>query len=276
MISGVEEVLICSFKKITNNSELYNEIISQKVNELVNSYTGTDQKIFCRTMGRINEIIFEQPGIHPNDIVGVQYLESKITAKELLKMKPTYHQKTQRELIQQQIIKILISASPVFAENQVLVTNTAIEIEKSCFNATIKISTNSEDPPRRRWDSPLFSDIYSTRCGVILSALDPNSSINKTYNLNLADMIISGKILPSDLGSKSAVDLCPQATANEREDINNRNTQKIKMKESTLFRCPHCGDRKCSYREVQTRALDEAPDYMCLCLSCNRRFKGRS
>jgi DNA-directed RNA polymerase subunit M/transcription elongation factor TFIIS len=271
--SNVEEVLRCSFKKL---SLINDKPYDHKIREIIDSYEGKDQTVFCRVMGKVNELIFNQPGLHPNEIIGVQYLDNKITAKELLKMKPTHYPKSQRELMQQQFIKTLIFASPVYKNNQKLVIETALEIEKSCFNATIIISINSEDPPRRRWDSPLFSDIYSTRCGVILSVLDPNSSTNKSYKLNIIDELINGQILPSELGNKSAAELCPQATINEREDINNRNTQKIQMKESTLFKCPHCGVRKCSYREVQTRALDEAPDYMCLCLGCNRRFKGRS
>jgi DNA-directed RNA polymerase subunit M/transcription elongation factor TFIIS len=56
-----------------------------------------------------------------------------------------------------------------------------------------------------------------------------------------------------------------------------RAEQKVAEKESNLFRCPHCGMRRCTYLEVQRRSLDEAPDYLCRCLNpqCGRRFTGR-
>jgi DNA-directed RNA polymerase subunit M/transcription elongation factor TFIIS len=88
--------------------------------------------------------------------------------------------------------------------------------------------------------------------------------------------LLDGTIKPEALGDMTSEALCPQATAAERADIAKRATQRVETKESTLFRCPHCGERRCSYQQVQRRSLDESPDYLCMCLSCNRRFNGRS
>ena len=65
------------------------------------------------------------------------------------------------------------------------------------------------------------------------------------------------------------------AIAAERAEIASRSAQRIIEKESALFRCPHCGARRCSYIEVQRRSLDEAPDYICKCLACNHKVTGR-
>ena len=79
---------------------------------------------------------------------------------------------------------------------------------------------------------------------------------------------------PKIAAKKPVAELCPQATAVERAEIQKRAVQKVEEKVSELFRCPHCGARRSTYREVQRRGLDEPPDYLCFCQACKRRFNG--
>ena len=157
------------------------------------------------------------------------------------------------------------------------IINLATEIEKSCFNATIQISKKSEEPPHRNWDSPIFYDIYSTRCGVILNILNPNSITCKTYGNKLLLSLLNDEIKASEIGFMSEKELCPESIAIECAEIEKRKGQKIEEKISTLFECPFCKQRKCSFTQVQLRSADEAPDYKCKCLNpeCLRRFKGK-
>lgn len=180
-----------------------------------------------------------------------------------------------REEIQKMFVRSLLKA-PEFANKTKLVNDIAKKIEVSCYNASVKISKDSEDPPRRQWDSVSFVDIYSTRCGTINNLLDSDLKSCKIYGNDLITKLHDGIINPEHLGDMSAADICPAALAIERTEISKRNEQKIIYKTSKLFKCCHCGARECTYKEVQRRALDESPDYICVCLKCNRNFIGRS
>lgn len=147
--------------------------------------------------------------------------------------------------------------------------------ETSCYNAVVKSCRDSDEPLQRRWDAQAFVDAYSTRCGTILLQLDPDSSVCRAYGATLAARLLAGEAAVADPGRLSEKELCPQATATERAELARRAEQKVAEKESVLFRCPFCGVSRCTYREVQRRALDEAPDYVCFCLGCKRAFKGR-
>jgi len=222
-------------------------------------------------------VICRQVGPFPNDIVGLQYLQKNITPTELLaKSQEAVPDNDPRETIRRKFVAILISAHKDYASNQARVLKVGRAIEVSCYNAAVRISKASDEPPLRNWDSVDFVDNYSTRCGTIISLLDPTSSACQAYGSTLVGRLISEELAPSMLGSMTSDKLCPQAMANEHLELIRRSSQKVEEKESTLFRCPHCNERRCTYREVQRRSLDEAPDYMCRCLNCDRRFTGHN
>jgi hypothetical protein len=218
-----------------------------------------------------------QRGPYPDDILGLAYLRGSmageaVVAESLSPVPPPDPRETMRRMF----VRTLMAAHPGYAADRERALDHAREIEVSCYNAAVRASKESEDPPRRQWDSPAFVDIYGTRCGTINGLLDPDSSACRAYGATLAPRLHGGAIAPGALGDLTAKELCPEATAAERAEIAKRVVQKVQMKESTLFRCPHCNERRCTYREVQRRSLDEAPDYLCLCISCGRRFTGRS
>ena len=157
------------------------------------------------------------------------------------------------------------------------IINISTDIEKSCFNATIQISKKAEEPPHRNWDSFPFYDIYSTRSGIICNILNINSDTCKTYGYKLLISLLNNDIKASELGFMTEKELCPESIAFEIAEIQKRSGQKIEEKVSTLFECPFCKQRKCSFTQVQLRSADEAPDYKCKCLNsnCLRRFKGK-
>jgi len=215
-----------------------------------------------------------QVGPFPDDIVGLRYLGGQCPASGVIEAVVTVP--NQRELIRRMFLKTLLMASAVYVANRGLALQTAKALEASCFNAAVLASKESEEPPRRQWDSPAFVDIYSTRCGTINGLLDVDSIACRNYGAFLVANLLSGAISPENVGDRSARDICPLATAKERADILKRTEQKIEQKKSTLFKCPHCHERCCVYREVQRRCLDEPPDYPCLCLACGKRFVGRN
>lgn len=42
---------------------------------------------------------------------------------------------------------------------------------------------------------------------------------------------------------------------------------------SSLFACPACGVRNCSFMQVQTRSADESMTVFAWCLACGKRWK---
>jgi hypothetical protein len=234
------------------------------------------RQLYMATVRAVNQALGYQVGPFPDEVLGLMFLRGDLPAaalvEESVKEAPA---PDPREVVRRLFMRTLMGAHKGYAGNRDLVLATAREIEVSCYNAAVRISKESEDPPRRQWDSPAFVDIYGTRCGTINGLLDPDSSACQAYGAILVPKILAGAISPAALGDMSAKDLCPQATVAERAEIAKRVVQKVQMKESTLFRCPHCNERRCTYQEVQRRSLDEAPDYLCLCLSCDRRFTGR-
>jgi len=232
---------------------------------------------YAAAVRAVNLALGTQVGPYPDDVLGLMYLRGDLAADALvaasLKEAPP---PDPRETVRRMFVRTLMSALESYALDRELALETARDIEVSCYNAAVRTSKESEDPPRRQWDSPAFVDIYGTRCGTINGLLDPSSSACRAYGATLVTRLFDGAATPATLGDMTSKELCPQATAAERAEIDKRAVQKVQMKESTLFRCPHCNERRCTYQEVQRRSLDEAPDYLCRCLSCNRRFTGRS
>lgn len=234
---------------------------------------------YAKLLRSANLALSAQVGPYPNDVVALLYAEGARTAEAIVEMsKNPIAPPTAREIAQRMFVRTLMSAHPQYGDDKKLVLDTAKAIEISCYNAAVRISKESEEPPRRQWDSPAFVDIYSTRCGAIDGLLNPQSSACRAYGANLAARLLNKELAPGSLGDMTEKELCPQATSAERAEIAKRSEQKVEEKESNLFRCPHCGERRSAYREVQRRCLDEPPDYLCVCLNvnCRHRFTGYS
>ena len=154
-------------------------------------------------------------------------------------------------------------------------TALATAIEASCFRAVLHKCRMSSSAHLRSWDSDMFVNMYSVRCGMIYATLDRNSVASKTYGTALLDQLLAGKLSPDSLGTMESTELSPDALKKERKEIEIRQQQTIAPKASGMFQCPNCKERKCQYREVQIRSSDEPPDYFCTCLKCGVAFKGR-
>lgn len=268
--AGMVSIFDATLHKIMPSENSYIMFATQIEHAIHTKFAGVQYVGSARI---INTIIGQQNGIFPDEIPGIMFLDGRITVDRLVALCLTPIELDPREIIRRMFVRTLLNAETMTREN---IVNTARAIESSCFNAAVRISKMSEDPPRRQWDSSAFVDIYGTRCGAINGLLDPQSSVCKTYGASLLHRLQNGTIMADTLGDMPARELCPEAMDVERAEIAKRATQKVKLKESSLFRCPHCGERRCTYQEVQRRSLDEAPDYLCLCLNCNRRFTGRS
>lgn len=236
----------------------------------------------------INNALNTRLSYHPLDVIGCLYVMDIIDEDDILKslLNKNYDninsnykrieiEDTPRNIILFKIIDTLFLYKEYKDDIEKLI-NTATEIEKSCFNATISNCRNSDEPPPRNWESDLFVEIYySSRCGTILRLLSPNSLSSIEYGPILVNKLLSNKILPSNVGFMDENIICPESQEVEKINIQKRLNQKIEEKYSDLYTCPSCKQRKCIYNTVQRRALDEAPDIICKCLNpeCLITFK---
>jgi DNA-directed RNA polymerase subunit M/transcription elongation factor TFIIS len=206
----------------------------------------------------------------PEEILLKKYLNGEYTIKEILEYVSDIIDP--REIIKRMFIKTLYENNKVFRENKELTLDIATTIEKSCYNNIIDISKKSENPPCRLWSSAEFYDMYSHKCGSIHNLLNPKSNTCRIYGSTLLDDIINNNINLEFIACISEKEICPLSIKEEKDEIELRSEQHIIEKESDLFDCPNCKQRRITYKEVQLRALDEAPNYKCICLNCNHRF----
>jgi DNA-directed RNA polymerase subunit M/transcription elongation factor TFIIS len=223
------------------------------------------------------QVLPEQIGPYPDDILALKYLRGEVSAADVVKagqdppVAPDPRERTRRLFV-----RVLVGPGGAYADDREGALTTARAIEAACYNAAVRLSRESEDPPRRQWDSPAFVDIYGDRCGLIACQLDPASSSCQAYGATLGERLRKGSITPEALSVANSKDLCPKATETERMLLEKRAAQKIEEKASNLFQCPTCKVRKCTYNQVQLRGADEPPDYMCVCQNCGSKFKGRT
>jgi len=146
------------------------------------------------------------------------------------------------------------------------------QIEMSLYNSAIQIAKSSDDLIPRRWDNMQFVDIYSECCFNILCLLDVNSMANKLHGPYLLDQLKANKIDPSEVGSLSVEQLCPNAYIDSYNLLEIQNQQMVVEKLSMIIECPKCHQFKVKTRTVQTRAADEGSTIKCECTACGHRW----
>lgn len=255
------------FKEYCNN---YEEIAYKFEKEM---YCILSEREYITRINKLYDILLTQDGYFPDDLLILKYISNSITVEEILNY--TNKEDDPRKVIKKLFTTLLYNSDPYFTNNKELTLKIAKKIEKSCFNNVINTCKKSDNPPCRQWSHNLFQDIYSNKCGSIYNLLNPKSRTCKLYGSTLLTSIINNTIDLDTIADKSEKDLCPQSVQKERDEIALRSEQHVVEKESNLFKCPNCKERKVTYREVQLRALDEAPDYLCVCLNCRHRFKGK-
>lgn len=149
----------------------------------------------------------------------------------------------------------------------------ASETEGSCYSNVIETCSNLESAPIRTWENPIFRRIYDQRISTVAANLTPLSSVGRSYPTAVRASLLRGEITPGELGRMRANELCPEATREERELFQARLNQKIEGVHSKLHRCPKCGARDASTRQVQMRSLDEGATTMATCNVCGEDFR---
>ncbi|WRY69414.1 pI243L [African swine fever virus] len=166
-----------------------------------------------------------------------------------------------RDIIQMMFFRTL-QKHIFFKKNTDLCTEYAQKIEASCYHYTYQQQEKT------------FLEEYSTRCGTINHIINCEKKSHQQQDNDALNKLISGELKPEAIGSMTFAELCPSAALKEKTEITLRSQQKVAEKTSQLYKCPNCKQRMCTYREVQTRALDEPSTIFCTCKKCGHEFIG--
>jgi DNA-directed RNA polymerase subunit M/transcription elongation factor TFIIS len=143
--------------------------------------------------------------------------------------------------------------------------DTSTNLEKACYNYAIQEA--SKRKIIKKWENHLFTQIYIDHL--------------KTIHFNLQNPEILQKIRGGELSPQTFAFMTHQEmnadlwkTLIERKIRNDANKFNNTIQSSTnLFKCKKCGERNCSYYELQTRSADESTTIFVSCLSCGANFK---
>lgn len=135
-------------------------------------------------------------------------------------------------------------------------------IERSCFDAAIQSCIL--DGIDRLFTEKKFVERYSANCSKILSNIDST----KDGSVHLLTRIISNKIDLHKIAELSSMDLCPEASRAERDEITFRQQIKIRGKVSHAYVCRKCGGNETIPIEYQSRAVDEGSSFSIKCVNC--------
>ena len=150
----------------------------------------------------------------------------------------------------------------------------AEKIEGSCYNTAIQIARKSPTMVLRNWQNATFADIYSSRCGAVLTHLQEGHRGPRTCESGLLGRIAAGAVDLAAIGALSERDLCLDTLKAEKAEVQRRLDQKVVIKYSTMFRCPKCKSKdKIIATEKQVRALDEGRSTFCECQACGEKFR---
>jgi len=139
-------------------------------------------------------------------------------------------------------------------------------LEKGIFNYTLKESEHRRII--KKWDNPLFVQIYLDHLRSIFNNLKDNSSILEQINV--------GSIKPHTVAFMTHQEMRPDrwATLIANKIIKDKNKFETNIEAATdTFKCRKCKSNKCTYYQVQIRSADEPMTTFITCLDCGNRWK---
>ena len=179
---------------------------------------------------------------------------------------------------------------------------TSKHIERGCHNAAIDKADERNIP--KYWDDEEFIDQYSNMGYLVKMNVDITSPvlqnrpdeikfylITKVYNYALGQYLFNNwknipmlsklneasiqyvleylpTVDPEALGYMTSTEMNPKISEPIINEIKLRENEKMKVKYSTMYKCPRCFERKTTFNEVQKRRGDEGGTLQITCKEC--------
>ena len=164
------------------------------------------------------------------------------------------------------------------SENRICVVNRLIEllndemetvdilrIESSCYNQVIEEATSNDI--YKCWSCDDFRAIYSRTTARVITHFDQLREASDIMN-----KLWSGAFDIDRIAFMTHEELMPDRNKKLVDALNIRKSQKIEQKVCTIYRCPKCGSRAATARDVQLRALDEGSNIKAKCTICSHEW----
>lgn len=256
--------------------KLYNNVILY-----IQEYTGDFKELYLQLTSKFCDILGDTCSSHGIPIddeeitVAEAIHEQLIIPQQLRKIKElTIEPKFNPRAICRDAILDALKINKLIDFDESKLEDLANRIEQACYNQVVGYCKTTDISYQVKWTYLPFIERYKDRVSIILNHLNPNTITNKTYDNVVVKKLVAGELSPEDIGSKEDTELCQEAIVSQINEINTRTNQKIQAKYSTMYKCPLCHARRCTYQEKQIRSSDESADIFCQCLVCGNRFKG--
>jgi len=139
-------------------------------------------------------------------------------------------------------------------------------LEKGIYNYAIKEATRQKIV--KKWENPLFAQIYITRLKTIYHNLNTLSPV--------MEQLKSKEITPQSVAFMTHQEFRPDQWRELIEKKMKRDASKYTdntQASTDIFTCKKCRSKRCTYYELQTRSADEPATIFVTCLDCGKHWK---
>ncbi len=152
-------------------------------------------------------------------------------------------------------------------DNPVLAKNT----EMGLYNSSIREAESRGII--KKWENQSFKNLYLTKVIGMYANLKGDSYIG---NPKLLEKVQNKEIKSYDLAFLPPTKLYPERWVDildRKEKLDQQKYEKRTEIATNIYRCGKCGQRRCTYYQLQTRSADEPMTTFVTCLNCGNRWK---
>jgi DNA-directed RNA polymerase subunit M/transcription elongation factor TFIIS len=168
------------------------------------------------------------------------------------------------EDVRAEISSVLQSFIPEFCEGQIE------DLERSIFNYVI--SMFEEDKIDSVWGAA-FETLYRRKAVELTASLTSDEGYGNG-NKMLLKRVLKGEVQIEDLTSMKPYELRPEVFTDVTSGA--RELQKVIQTftgvTSTMYTCPKCSSKKCTFTELQMRSADEGATTFVTCVDCSYKW----
>ena len=144
-------------------------------------------------------------------------------------------------------------------------------LEKGIYNYAIQ--TAKDKKVVRKWENKYFVILYVDKFKSIYNNLNKKSNVG---NKNLLTRLKKLEFQPHELAFMRHHQMFPEkwkVLVDAKIERDNNATKIDHAIATDEFKCWKCGNRKCTYYQMQTRSADEPMTTFVCCLSCANRWR---
>jgi len=145
-------------------------------------------------------------------------------------------------------------------------------LEISCYNATINYA--NQKGFLKKWDNPIFRQIYIQKCISLFTNLDNKSYVkNDSFN----EKVREGEIKAYDAGNLSPAEMFPDRWKEIIDKKIKKDNMAYEIRSEQIVRgvytCGKCKKDLISFYQLQTRSSDEPMTTFYTCHNCGKKWK---